>query len=81
MKIGAFTTYTSIGAGLWVVVLTLLGYLLGEHQNLLQRYLHVLTFASVACAVLLAGGYLLWYRYRSRPRRTHGAKERYSRSV
>ncbi|MDR2136890.1 MAG: DedA family protein [Synergistaceae bacterium] len=68
MKLGTFTTYTSIGAGLWVVVLTLVGYLLGEHQELLQRYLHVLTFASVACAVLLAGGYLLWYRYNSRSR-------------
>jgi membrane protein DedA with SNARE-associated domain len=64
MKLGVFTAYTSIGAGLWVVVLTLTGYLLGEHQDLLQRYLRVLTFACVACAFLLAGGYLLWRRYR-----------------
>jgi membrane protein DedA with SNARE-associated domain len=44
------------------VVLTLVGYLLGEHQELLERYLHVLTFSSVACAILLAAGYLLFYR-------------------
>jgi membrane protein DedA with SNARE-associated domain len=66
MKLGAFVTYTSIGAGAWVVVLTLVGYLLGEHQELLERYLHVLTFASVAGAILLAVGYLLWYRRRAR---------------
>ncbi|MDR1378213.1 MAG: DedA family protein [Synergistaceae bacterium] len=65
MKLGAFTTYTSIGAGAWVVVLVLVGYLLGEHQELLERYLHVLTFASVANAILLAVGYLLWYRHRA----------------
>jgi membrane protein DedA with SNARE-associated domain len=62
MKLGVFILYTSIGAGLWVVVLTLAGYLLGEHQELLERYLHVLTLSGVACAVLLAAGYLFLYR-------------------
>ena len=65
MKLSTFTLFTSIGAGLWVVVLTAIGYLLGEHQELLERYLHVLTFASVVCAILLAAGYLLWYRART----------------
>ncbi|MDR3265116.1 MAG: DedA family protein [Synergistaceae bacterium] len=64
MKLSTFVIYTSIGAGLWALVLTLVGYLLGEHQELLERYLHVLTFGSVACAVVLAVGYLLWNRYR-----------------
>jgi membrane protein DedA with SNARE-associated domain len=68
MKLGIFTLYTSIGAGLWTVILTLVGYLLGEHQELLERYLRVLTFASVACAALLAAGYLFLYRRNSRKR-------------
>ncbi|MDR1649366.1 MAG: DedA family protein [Synergistaceae bacterium] len=62
MKLDIFILYTSIGAGLWAVILTLVGYLLGEHQELLERYLRALTLFSVACAVLLATGYLLWYR-------------------
>jgi membrane protein DedA with SNARE-associated domain len=66
MKLGTFVVYTSIGAGLWAVVLTVIGYLLGEHQDLLERYLHLLTFASIACAVALAAGYLLWYRFYKR---------------
>ncbi|MDR3265075.1 MAG: DedA family protein [Synergistaceae bacterium] len=63
MKLDSFVLYTSLGAGLWAVGLTLAGYLLGEHQELLERYLHVLTFACVAGAVLLSAGYLLWNRY------------------
>lgn len=63
MRLDRFVLYTSLGAGLWVLVLTLIGYLLGEHQELLARYLHILTFASVACGMLLAVGYLLWYRH------------------
>lgn len=62
MKLRTFVTYTSIGAGLWAVLLTFIGYLLGEHQDLLERYLHWLTFFSVASAVVLAVGYLLWLR-------------------
>jgi membrane protein DedA with SNARE-associated domain len=66
MDLRRFIFYTSLGAGLWVVVLTLVGYLLGEHQELLERYLHVLTFACTAAAVLLAAGYLLLCRFRAR---------------
>lgn len=68
MRVDRFVLYTSLGAGLWVVVLTLAGYLLGEHQELLARYLHVLTFGCVAVAFLLSGAYLLWYR-RKNPRK------------
>jgi membrane protein DedA with SNARE-associated domain len=66
MKLDTFVLYTSIGAGLWTVVLTVIGYLLGEHQELLERYLHWLTFCSIACAIALALGYLFWYRRFSR---------------
>jgi membrane protein DedA with SNARE-associated domain len=65
MKLDTFVIYTTIGAGLWAVLLTFVGYLLGEHQELLERYLHVLTFGSVVCAIVLAVGYLLWYRRRA----------------
>ena len=60
MKLSLFTVCTAVGAGLWVVVLTCAGYLLGEHQEFLERWLHVLTFGCAACAATLAVGYLLW---------------------
>ncbi|MDR1621167.1 MAG: DedA family protein [Synergistaceae bacterium] len=68
MKVGTFVFYTSVGAGLWVVVLTAVGYLLGEHQELLERYLHLLTFSCIVFAVALVVGYLLWRRRSFRER-------------
>ncbi len=62
MNLGTFTLFTTIGAGAWVIVLTFAGYLLGEHQNLLKEYLHVITLACVAVAVVIAGGYILAMR-------------------
>ncbi|MDR2180964.1 MAG: DedA family protein [Synergistaceae bacterium] len=70
MNLGTFVLFTSIGAGLWALVLTVVGYLLGEHQDLLERYLHVLTYSSIACAVVLALGYLFWHRRLSREKRS-----------
>jgi membrane protein DedA with SNARE-associated domain len=58
MKLGVFTLYTSIGAGLWVVVLTLAGYLLGEHQELLEGSLHLITLGCVGVALLFIFIYL-----------------------
>lgn len=62
MPLKVFTLYTSIGAGAWVIVLTFAGYLLGEHQELLKEYLHVITLACVGLAVVIAGGYMLYLR-------------------
>lgn len=66
MPLKTFTLYTSIGAGAWVIVLTFAGYLLGEHQDLLKEYLHVITLACIGVAVLLAGGYVFFLRRRNR---------------
>ena len=49
-----------------MIVLTFAGYLLGEHQDLLKEYLHVITLACVGVAVLLAGGYVLYLRRKKR---------------
>ena len=66
MPLKTFTLYTSIGAGAWVIVLTFAGYLLGEHQDLLKEYLHVITLACIGVAVLLAGGYVFFLRRKNR---------------
>ena len=58
MPLKTFTLYTSIGAGAWVIVLTFAGYLLGEHQDLLKEYLHVITIACISIALVITGIYL-----------------------
>jgi len=34
-----FTIYTAAGAGIWMVILTMLGYLIGDNQELIEQYL------------------------------------------
>ncbi|GHV36470.1 membrane protein [Synergistales bacterium] len=62
MKLDVFAIYTTIGAGVWAVILTAIGYLLGEHQELLNNYLHVISFSCIAAALLLVALYILYAR-------------------
>ena len=70
MPLWTFTLFTALGAGAWVAVLTFLGYLLGEHQELLARYLHVITLGCAGAAALVVGGYVLWARRKREPDRS-----------
>ena len=51
MNFFKFTFYTTLGAGIWVTILTLLGYFIGQYQELIHKYL-ALTLNSVL--ILLA---------------------------
>ena len=66
MPMKTFILFTGIGAGAWVAVLTILGYILGEHQELLKEYLHIITLSCVVLAVLITCGYLLWLKFKNR---------------
>jgi membrane protein DedA with SNARE-associated domain len=51
-----FSAYTLAGAGIWVAILTAIGYVLGANQELIMRYSHqALLLVAVACALLVAG--------------------------
>lgn len=51
-----FSAYTLAGAGIWVAILTAIGYLLGANQELIMRYSHqALGLVAVASAILVAG--------------------------
>ncbi|MBR0234518.1 MAG: DedA family protein [Synergistaceae bacterium] len=61
MPLKTFTIFTTIGAGVWVVVLTFAGYFLGEHQELLKEYLHVISISCIVLALIIAlGYYFVW---------------------
>ena len=50
-----FTTYTLLGAGIWCTILTLIGYAIGENQQLIIQYSHkALLWVVLFCAALIA---------------------------
>lgn len=57
LNLATFTMFTAIGSGIWVVILTLIGYFLGEHQELAKQYL---PYATIG-AVLLGAGIVIFY--------------------
>ena len=60
-----FSTFTLLGAGIWALVLTLLGYFLGENQALIDAYLKEITIVTVVVVV----GIILVYFYFKRERK------------
>jgi len=62
MHLGRFALYTSLGAGIWVTILALLGYFLGAHQDQVAHYLHNATLIALAAVVALSLFY--WLRHR-----------------
>ncbi|MBJ6750809.1 DedA family protein [Geomonas anaerohicana] len=50
-----FSLYTLLGAGIWVTVLTFIGYFIGSNQELIMRYSHQAVIGVlVASAVIIA---------------------------
>ncbi|WP_246167922.1 DedA family protein [Thermosulfurimonas marina] len=60
-----FSLFTALGAGIWVTVLALCGYLVGKNQELLGRTLHR-AGAGVTLFALLCLGLYLWFHYRKK---------------
>lgn len=53
MNLGEFALYSAIGAGIWAVVLTLLGYYIGENKELIETYLKEITTVVIVGLVMI----------------------------
>jgi len=53
-----FITYTALGAGIWASVLLGLGYIIGENQQLINKYLRQLTIALLVFCIVLVFLYI-----------------------
>lgn len=62
MNLAVFSIYTALGAGIWALILTMLGYFIGENQELINTYLKQITIAVMLILVLLGS----WYTYYQR---------------
>jgi membrane protein DedA with SNARE-associated domain len=54
-----FSLFTAFGALIWVVVLALLGYWLGNNQEVFATYLHEITIGIVFLCLVFVGIYVL----------------------
>ena len=52
-----FTLYTTLGASIWAIILTMLGYYLGANQELISVYLKQITVATLILLSVL----VFWY--------------------
>ncbi|PHS58513.1 MAG: DedA family protein [Sulfurimonas sp.] len=62
MNLIVFSTYTALGAGIWAFILTILGYFIGENQELIDFYLKQITITVLFLLVLLGS----WYAYKTK---------------
>jgi len=65
MNLVQFTIFTSLGAGLWAFILVMLGYFVGENEELINVYLKQITFALLACLFIIAYVYYTIKKKRS----------------
>ncbi len=64
MNLVKFSFYTSLGAFIWVVILTVLGYYIGENQELIHEYLRYIIVSILF--LLSVGGYIYYKKTRTK---------------
>ena len=64
MNIAKFSFYTAIGAGIWVIVLVVVGYLVGSNEALISEYLKSATLIALVSVVLITVFYIVRNRKR-----------------
>ena len=64
MNIAKFSFYTAIGAGIWVIVLVAVGYLVGSNEELISEYLKSATLIALISVVFITVFYVLRHKRR-----------------
>lgn len=57
MNLVQFSLFTALGAGIWALILTLLGYFIGENQELINTYLKQITIGVLVTLVIITAIY------------------------
>ena len=68
MKLSTFTLYTCLGAGLWNIILAILGYFAHGQQDLINQYSSELSYVLLILGVLFVV-YLVWKGIKSKKKK------------
>ena len=66
MNVLKFSLYSSLGAGIWVIILVALGYLLGSNEELISEYLHIATLIALISVALITIFYVIRNKRRAK---------------
>ena len=58
-----FTLYTTLGAGIWITILTFLGYFLGQNEQLIHQYLGQITQITLLAILVITILYIYYRKY------------------
>lgn len=64
MDIKLFYFYTILGSTIWTSILTIFGFLIGENEELIHKYLNQIIFTTLATCLVLLLGYFIHKRNR-----------------
>ena len=62
MPLDKFALHTTLGAGIWVTILVLLGYFLGDNKVLIKEYLHQIVLVTLAIIAIASGAYVFMHK-------------------
>ncbi len=65
MRLDRFIVYTALGAGIWVVILTVIGYMVGSNEELIYTYVRKSSISLLVFAALLVYIYI-WHHRRKK---------------
>lgn len=68
MNLAVFSFYTSLGAGIWVTILALMGYFIGGNEALIKENLRLATISVLAMVALLITAYYFWQKRQPAPK-------------
>ncbi len=76
MNVNRFLIFTAAGAGIWVTVLSLLGYYIGNSEALIRSYLHEITYALLIFSIIVIAAYIYFYKRKTKRHARQGRSVR-----
>ncbi len=67
MNLVTFSIFTGLGAGIWAFILVMLGYFIGNNQELLSEYLHQILIVVLVLLALLTLAYTYFHKKNNKP--------------